>query len=435
MRRISLSFALATLLSMTGCPEKAPPKAPEPSAALQDKGSEKGKSVAPPTVAPVAQQADPAPKRDLVLWHAYRGQEKAALEQAMKAFHGSQDRIKVRVQAVPYDPYLDKIAITIPRGQGPDVFIFAHNMVGAWVEEGLVEPLSKRVDPALLQTMMPQSVKALVYQQNLYGLPLAFKSLVLFYDKKRLPQAPETMEALLEAVKPLQDKKKGIHGLVYEAGLLYHHAAWMHAFGGAIFAQDGAPALDTPEQAAALDYARSLHATHGVVPKGMSSFMLTSLFNDGKALAVLNGPWFRAEVSAEDYGVAPIPTVQGKVPKPYLGIEAVFVSAKSDERAAAAEVAAFLAGPQGAKPRAEIGKQPVCHLATLEQAIKSDPVLGVFKAQAERSVLMPSRPEMQLVWSTVDSAINGAVFAGKPVSEVLQRAQAKVKADIARRGE
>jgi arabinogalactan oligomer / maltooligosaccharide transport system substrate-binding protein len=430
MRPFALCLALLWLASPAACvaPEgEGPAKgaATEPAEAL-DK--------APDQEAPAA-KALPSPKRDVVLWHAYRGQEKAALEEAVKGFQAAQARITVRVQAVPYDPYLDKIAITIPRGQGPDVFIFAHNMVGAWVEEGLLEPLSKRVPPALLDTLLPQSVKALVYQQNLYGLPLAFKSLALFYNTAKLPKAPETMEALIAAVTPLQNKAKGIHGLVYEAGLLYHHAPWMHAFGGSVFDAEGRPSLDTPEQAAALSYARSLHTTHGVVPKGMSSFMLTSLFNDGKAIAVLNGPWFRAEISLKDYGVAPIPTVDGKTPKPFLGIEAAFVSAKSELKDAAAELAVYLAGPDGARPRAEIGKQPVCHVATLDAASQADPVLGVFKAQAERSVLMPSQPELQLVWSTADSAINGAVFAGKPIEEVLKRAQDKVKADVARRGQ
>jgi len=34
----------------------------------------------------------------------------------------------------------------------------------------------------------------------------------------------------------------------------------------------------------------------------------------------------------------------------------------------------------------------------------------------------------------VDRAINGAVFAGKPIDEVLKRAQDKIKADVSRRG-
>ena len=428
MMSLRLTLCLILIALSSGCGESespAPPQAPQHESVEKEAGA-----------APEAKAPEPAaPARDVVLWHAYRGQEKKALEEAVKAFEASQSAIKVRVQAVPYDPYLDKIAITIPRGQGPDVFIFAHNMIGAWVEEGLLEPLSKRVEPALLEGMLPQSVKALVYQQNLYGLPLAFKSLVLFYNTSLIPKAPESMEALIAEAKAVQQKSKGVHGFVYEAGLLYHHAPWMHAFGGSLFDAEGAPALKSEGQGEALRFARDLHKEHGIVPKGMSSYMLTSLFNDGKAAAVLNGPWFRAEVARKDYAAAPIPSVGGKVPKPFLGIEAVFVSAKSEVKDAASVLAAYLAGPQGARPRAEIGKQPVCHVATLDAAIEADPVLGVFKAQAERSVLMPSRPELQLMWSTADSAISGAVFAGKPIDEVLSRAQQKAEADIARRGQ
>ncbi|MDP6943980.1 MAG: extracellular solute-binding protein, partial [Myxococcota bacterium] len=325
MTMLYRAMCLFAVLGLWACPGDSAeaPQGDGVVASSQPAESPAGAGSSPPAVAPTPA---PSPKRSVVLWHAYRGQEKEALEQAITLFHASQDRITVRLQAVPYDPYVDKIAITIPRGQGPDVFIFAHNMIGAWVEEGLIEPLSTQVKPELLQAMLPQSVRALVYQQHLYGLPLAFKSLALFYDKSKLPKAPATMEELLDSVKELQRPSRGIHGLVYEAGLLYHHAPWMHAFGGAVFDEAGAPALNTPAQVAALDYARSLHAAHKVVPKGMTSFMLTSLFNDGKAIAVLNGPWFRAEITAKSYGVAPIPTVGGRVPKPFLGVEAAFVS-------------------------------------------------------------------------------------------------------------
>ncbi len=421
------SLSLLTALCLLGCPGQRPAEPPGESTTSEALGAP---SEAPPPPVPTASSV-----RDVVLWHAYRGQEKTALEQAIAGFHASQSGVRVRVQAVPYEPYLDKIAISISRGQGPDVFIFAHNMVGAWVEEGLIEPLSARVQPELLTALLPQSVRALVYQQDLYGLPLAFKSLALFFDRSRLPKAPATMEALLAAVKPLQDTRRGVWGFVYEAGLLYHHAPWMHAFGGSVFGRDGAPALNTPEQVAALDYARALHVAHGVVPRGTSSLMLTSLFNNGKAIAVLNGPWFRAELTRKDYGVAPIPTVGGRISKPFLAVEAAFVSARSDFKDAAMAVAVYLAGPEGASPRALVGQQPVCHVPTLDEASKSDPVLGVFKAQAERSVLIPSRPELQLVWSTADAAINGAVFEGKSSADVLQRAQAKVEADIAKRGQ
>ena len=370
-----------------------------------------------------------------MLWHAYRAKEKEALEGVVKTFNESQEAVRVRIQAVPYDPFVDKITITVPRGQGPDLFIFAHNMIGAWVEKDLLEPLGRSVPSESLGEFHPKSVKALVYRKNLYALPLAFKSLALFYNRALLPEAPGTMEALVEAVKKLQTPADGSHGLVYDAGKLYTHAAWMHAFGGAVFDAEGEPSLDTPEQRAALAFVHSLHAEHGVLPKGMSDFMVTSLFNEGKAVAVLNGPWFRAEIAeGVDYGVRTIPTVQGKVPKPFLGIEAVFVSRKSEHKAAAIAAARYLAGAESAQARMELGKQPVAHAATLKAGAAKDPVLDVFMKQADAAVIMPSAPEMQLVWSTADIAINGVIFTNKDPEEALPKAQAKVVADISNRG-
>ena len=380
-----------------------------------------------------APAAAPAEPTEVVLWHAYRAKEKQALEGVVKAYNDSQSAVRIRIQAVPYDPFVDKITITIPRGQGPDLFIFAHNMIGAWVEEDILEPLGQQIPPKVLEGFHPKSVKALVFRKNIYGLPLAFKSLALFYNKALLPTAPATMEALVEAVKPLQ--KPGVHGFVYDAGKLYNHAAWMHAFGGAVFDAAGAPALDTPGQRQALAFVHGLHAEHSVLPKGMSDFMVTSLFNEGKAVAVLNGPWFRAEIAEGiDYGVTTIPTVAGKTPQPFLGIEAVFVSRKSEKKAAAIQAALHLAGPTSAKARMNLGKQPVAHTATLTAGAASDPVLDTFMKQADAAVIMPSVPEMQLVWSTADVAFNGVIFTGKDADEALPKAQAKVTADIASRG-
>ena len=434
------SMALALALVAVGCGREAPaPARGGPAAPAAGEAPVATTATAPPSEAKPAAVAEPtaptAPTEptEIVLWHAYRGDEKAALEEVVAGYGEGQKRVRIRLQAVPWDPFVDKITITVPRGQGPDLFIFAHNMIGKWVEEDILEPLSGRVGSDVLGQFLPQAVKALVYRKNLYGLPLAFKSLALFYNKRLLPEAPASMEELVDKVKAVQAANEGVHGFVYEAGLLYNHAPWMHALGGRVFDDDGKAAFDTPEQAAALDFAHGLFEEHGVLPRGMSGFMVTKLFNDGQAAAVLNGPWFRAEIApGVDYGVAPIPTVQGKTSKPFLGIEAFFINKHSDKKDAALEAALYLVGEASAKVRLQKGKQPVAHAATLRAS--ADPALKVFLAQAEDAVVMPSVPEMQLVWSTADSAINGAVFAGKPAKEVLAKAQAKIADDMANRG-
>ncbi len=57
---------------------------------------------------------------ELLLWHAYRGAEKTAIEKVAKLYEMKKG-VKVTTLAIPYDAYADKISASVPRGKGPDV--------------------------------------------------------------------------------------------------------------------------------------------------------------------------------------------------------------------------------------------------------------------------------------------------------------------------
>ena len=48
--------------------------------------------------------------------------------------------------------------------------------------------------------------------------------------------------------------------------------------------------------------------------------------------------------------------------------------------------------------------------------------------------MMPSTPEMQLVWATADQAITGVVFGDKEPEAAFKKAQVKVVDDLSKRG-
>ncbi|MCA9514714.1 MAG: extracellular solute-binding protein [Myxococcales bacterium] len=447
------ALGLGVLLAACGGKnENPPPTSPPPAttapAEPATKPSEMETGVAPAEADATAEATAPAEADagataappaagepvEVVLWHSYRAGELDAFNQVVDNYNKSQNEVHIRSQAIPYDPFVDKITITVPRGQGPDLFIFAHNMIGNWVEKGVLEPISGKVEGDYLKQFLPDSVKALVYRKNLYGLPIAFKSLVMFYNKDLLPEAPATMEELVPKVKALQTDDRS--GIVYQAGGLYFHAMWIYAFGGQIFNDEHKPAFATPEQVQAVEYVRGLHFDQGVVPGGITGSNVTSLFNQGNAVVVFNGPWFRPEIQGVNYGVATIPTVDGKTPKPMLGIEAVFVTKTSEKKEAALKAAMYLAGAESAKVRMEVGKQPVCQQETLEAGAKADPVMNVFMEQAKNAVLMDSTPEMQVLWTPADIAIAAGIFVKDrdPKAE-LDKAQAKMEADIGKLGQ
>jgi len=109
---------------------------------------------------------------ELVLWHAYRGAEKTAIEKVARLYQ-QQSGVRVTTLAIPYDAYADKITASVPRGKGPDVFIYAQDRLGGWIESGkTVEPIGFFMDDATTQQFLPGMLDAMTYKGTVYGLPL-----------------------------------------------------------------------------------------------------------------------------------------------------------------------------------------------------------------------------------------------------------------------
>ena len=77
-------------------------------------------------------------QKEVVVWHAYRAEEKAAFEKVVAAYNAANAAkgVKVTTLAVPYDAFADKITAAVPRGKGPDIFIYAQDRLGGWIEAG-----------------------------------------------------------------------------------------------------------------------------------------------------------------------------------------------------------------------------------------------------------------------------------------------------------
>src|SRR3990170_3607758 len=107
-----------------------------------------------------------ASAQELVVWHAYRAEEKEAFEKVVANFNASKTgKIKVTTLAVPYDAFADKISSAVPRGKGPDIFIYAQDRLGGGVEaRDKAEGSDFYVDAATRARFLPTTVEAMTYQ-------------------------------------------------------------------------------------------------------------------------------------------------------------------------------------------------------------------------------------------------------------------------------
>ncbi len=370
-------------------------------------------------------QADEA----IEVWHAYTGAEQTALRAAASQWNELHPDRPVRLLGIPYEAFANRLTSAIPRGHGPDVFIAAHERAADWDRSGFLATLDERVDR---EEYFPTTVDALTVNGRLLGVPLAFKSIVLFYNADLLERPPQTTQELLEMAHSFTDRDQGRYGLAYQATDFYFHAPWFFGYGAEIFDDDGEIALDSEEGARSLEFAHRLMNVERVVPPEPTGALVAEMFRNGEAAMAISGSWFLGQIGDDvNFEMAPLPAVSetGKAATPFLTVEAAFVSAHSERKDDAAAFAAFLAEEKVARDRALTGMQPVATKAAWEHPeLGEHRVLSEFRAQKESSIPMPVDPRMRSVWEPAQQAL-GQVLREVVTAEVAL-AQAENRFEI-----
>lgn len=368
------------------------------------------------------------------IWHGYRGDEKTALEEVAASFNLAYSDVTVKYLSVPFDALNDKLRATIPLNNGPDVFVFAQDYVGAWAENGLILPLEYYLDDDTTDLYFSKVLGAFnyMYPEAIWALPGSFKNIALFYNKDLVDDPPDTMSELLELAQEYTDESYGQFGkwgFVYETGNFYQHTMWVQGFGGKIFTQIGEtsagspiflPLLYSQPMVDAGDYVYDNIVNGGVCPSGPSGTLVTQLFNAGTAMFVVNGQWFRGEIDDRiDYGVAKLPIIDevGNRAIPFLTAEGYFMSSCCVDQEAAVKVIKYFTSAAMGKVFAEVGKQTPANKGAYDYSVVyNDDISAVFKSAAATAISMPNVPAMALTWDPATSSMNEILGGTDPAT-------------------
>ncbi len=378
-----------------------------------------------------------AQENKLVVWHAYRGGEKTAFEKVVANYNARPStKVKVETLAVPYDAFADKITATVTRGKGPDVFIYAQDKLGGWIEAGnTVEPIDFYVDAGIKSKFIPTTMEAMTYRGSLWGLPLNYKCITLLYNKKLVSTPPKTTAEMVKLGQSLTNKAGGRFGVAWSYGDFWYVASLINGYGGAVFGPGGKPTMNAPENVKALELLVKW-GKQGFMPAEPSTALITSLFNEGKAAMVFSGSWFLGEISKDvDYGMAPLPLISeagNKPMRPWMTVEGVYVAAPSKQKEAAFDFVKYVTDVEAARVMALEGMQsPAVKAVYDDPKVRTDVVLGAFRKQVEVAVPMPNLPEMTMVWSPATTALNKINRGSATPKEAMDVAQAAVEKSVA----
>ena len=365
-----------------------------------------------------AQDRDVQPEKGarLVAWDS-TGAPADFLRAAAKKFTEATG-VPVTVEDVPDIDAINKLSTDGPAGRGADVFSMPHNLIGSGVASGiLMENLvsSSRIK----KDFLPQAVQAVTYDGKVYGFPNAIETTALFYNKDLWKTPPKTFEEIVEFAKTWNNPKKNKYALVFSPDSLYTDYAFIAGGGGYLFGKNGTDASDigltSPSTIKALNAVLALKPITLQKAQDITADVTNGLFLEGKASAIIGGPWsiYGFQKAGVNFGIVPLPTLAGMVPRPFSGVKMYGTSTYSKFPRAAQLFAKFLTTDERLLERFRATNQipPVTTLLANPEITKTS-FNRAFVEQLKTSDPMPSIPEIQLAWGPFQTAMSD-VWSGK----------------------
>lgn len=319
---------------------------------------------------------------------------------------------------------------------GPDMYMYAHDSLGTFVEMEVLSPLSDIVGKEVYADMLPMTQDAGTYKGEQYLLPLYFETLLFMYNKDLWEgEVPSTTEDLYTYMEAHTDTAAGTYALVNQHSTAYNVSPFIHGFGGFIIDENAVPGLADEKTKEAIAYNKKFAALQADGDYNT----VTTLFNEGKAAAIIGGPWLmpgikEAGINLGIKALADFALPNGEGLAPYSGIQGIGVmkhTAESKKDSAAKALAALAAPEVGIALAKEASCAPANQKAYDEEAVNSDEMIAAMRRTAETARPMPNIPEMSVMWGPAESLLAAVNKSGEDLDAAAEKYQAEAETAIA----
>ena len=316
---------------------------------------------------------------------------------------------------------LDALALDGPAGNGADVYVAPNDRVGALAKAGHLSEV-KLLDDAKYDDKDKQGVSI---DGKVYGAPSVIETIIMYYNKDLLKEAPKSFDDLMALSKDDKYKFEGEEGknvaFLGQLTNFYYSYGILSGYGGYVFGKNGTDpkdiGLNNDKSVEAINYISDWYKN--VWPKGMldvkSSYdFLKQSFIDGKTAAVIAGPWeAKAFKDAKvNLGAAKLPSLPGG-----KELAQKFLDWASSEE-------------QQNKLYKGFGEVPANHVAREAAAKDGNEITKAVIDTFANAVPMPNIPEMAEVWPGAENLIFDAASGNKSAKEAADAAVELIKQAI-----
>ncbi|MED5621672.1 maltose/maltodextrin ABC transporter substrate-binding protein MalE [Ideonella sp. BN130291] len=324
-----------------------------------------------------------------------------------------------------------KFQAAVGAGKGPDIFCWAHDRAGEWAKAGLIVPI--RPAKAVREDVEPTAWDAFRYQGKLWGYPIGIEAIGLIYNKALVKTPPTSWDEVVALDSTL--KAKGKKAVLWEYNKAFFSWPIFAGAGGYVFQRDAKGDFDpakvgvnTPGAVRAGELLRGL-VNGGVMPKSAVYADMEAGFNRGDIAMMISGPWAwdNARKSGISFGVAPIPGVDGKPAKPFIGVLGCMISAPSKVKDIAREfIENHLMRPEGLRVVNADVPLGVPASRAFYAELSADPNIRATALSARHGEPIPNIPETGRFWTAVDAALEAITNGQQSPQDALDGAAARI---------
>lgn len=175
--------------------------------------------------------------------------------------------------------------------------------------------------------MLPMTQKAGEYKEKQYLLPVYFETLLFMYNKGLWEgEVPSTTDDLYAYMQEHTDNAAGTYAVVNQHSTAYNVAPIINGFDGYIINDGAEPGLNDENTKKAIEYNKKF----AELQADGDYNTVTTLFNEGKAAAIVGGPWLVSGIkdAGIDLGIKSLSEFtlpNGNALAPYSGVQGIGV--------------------------------------------------------------------------------------------------------------
>jgi len=384
----------------------------------------------------------------ITYWQYFYESKVNLVNDLIKKFEAANPGIKVEQVTFPYESFNQKVAASIPAGEGPDVITLFYGWLPMYVKGGYLQqlPTSDFNKAWFDKTYYPFVAESVDFGGKYYSAPTAVRTLALIWNKSLFKEAgldpntpPKTLEELQAYAKKLS--KYDAKGNLVQAGLLMQPSGQGHSwlrevlfrqFGSVPYNKDYTKvSYNDDKAAAALKWYTDLITKDKVGYPNFATDDVTA-FKAGKGAMNIDGSFRIATLNAIktlEWGVSELPTYKG-IKSNYASYwtHGIVTGTSGKKLEASIKFLKYLVSPEVQELWLQkVGELPAT--PALSEKYKNDPVIQPFLKgleYAKASLFVDEAGQRNILVDAVDEV----VLNKTDPAAVLKAAAAKEQAII-----